>query len=171
MQLSIVNMMHKRFVIIIAFMTLIGCTTKLAPSYDKNVVEQLSQLNVDTMVLMATISDGTSGDTFESRVENYNNLIGRLDALALSAGARPVPASNIYSSISESLKKRGIANIPFDETKPASVYPITKISETITMIRNTDKKQGITQYEADTFKNQVQIYFDQAITYENFLQR
>ena len=38
-------------------------------------------------------------------------------------------------------------------------------------MRDTDRKQGLTAFEVGAFKGQATIYFDQAITYENFLQR
>jgi hypothetical protein len=38
-------------------------------------------------------------------------------------------------------------------------------------MRDVDKKQGVTAFEVAAFKGQVVIYLDQALTYENFLER
>jgi hypothetical protein len=46
-----------------------------------------------------------------------------------------------------------------------------EISKTMTKMRDTDKKQGVTEFEVRAFKGQVVIYLDQAITYETFLER
>jgi hypothetical protein len=94
-----------------------------------------------------------------------------LDALAVLAGARPTPKTKIGDTISKLLEKRGTPPLDDDETTPASAHAIKKISETVARMRDTDKKQGVTATEVKAFKNQAVIYFDQAITYESFLQR
>lgn len=154
-----------------ALLSITGCATQLAPPYDKNVAEGLSAANTEVMILMATASQGTDKNTFSSREEKYNALIGRLDALALSAGARPMPKNKVTDAINKLLEKRGGKPIDDDDATPPSAHSIKKIAETLAVMRNTDKKQGVTSYEAQAFKGQLVIYLDQAITYENFLQR
>lgn len=157
--------------VLAAFLSLTGCATQLAPPYDKKVADGLVSISIETMTLLAATSQGTDKSTFSSRKDKYNTLIGRLDALAISAGARPMPKNKVTDAINMLLEKRGRKPIDYDDSTPPSAHSIQKISETLTKMRDTDEKQGITALETQAFKGQVIIYFDQAITYENFLQR
>jgi len=162
---------YMRVLLVAALLSIAGCATQLAPPYDKNVAEGLTAANTEAMTLMAAASQGTDKSTFSSREEKYNALIGKLDALALSAGARPMPKNKVTDAINKLLEKRGGKAIDDDDGTPPSAHSIKRIAETLTKMRDTDKKQGVTAFEAQAFKGQLVIYFDQAITYENFLQR
>lgn len=162
---------YSRFLAIAALLTLVGCATQLAPPYDKTVADGLRAANIETMTLLASASQGTDKNTFSSREEKYNTLIGKLEALALWAGARPMPKNKVTDAVNKLLEKRGGQPIDDDDSTPPSAHAIKKIAETLTKMRDTDRKQGVTAYESLAFKGQIVIYFDQAITYENFLQR
>ena len=159
------------FFAITALLFLAGCTTQLAPSYDKAVVDGLNTTNTETMTLLASMSGGTKAADYSSRAPQYTVLIGKLDALAILAASRPIPKNKISDAVNKVLEKRGTAPVTEDDATPPSAHAIQKISETIAKMRDTDKKQGVTATEVMAFKGQVTIYFDQAITYENFLQR
>lgn len=152
-------------------LSLFGCATQLAPPYDKALVDGLYTVNTETMILLATASGGTKPDTFSTREEKYNALIGQLDALAILAAARPVPKNKVTEAINQLLEKRGSETVVEDDATPPSAHAIKKISETLSKMRDTDRKQGVTATEVQAFRGQAVIYFDQAITYENFLQR
>jgi hypothetical protein len=152
---------------IVIFIT--GCTIKLAPDYDKDLVDTLIVTNAKTMEFFASIVDGTKAEEFSKREKTYNKLIGQFDALALQAGARPIPNNDITEKINRHLEDRGI-NVVDDGTGP-SATAMQKISETLQKLRSTDKKQGVTRLEVAAFKGQVSIYMDQALTYEQFLER
>lgn len=156
---------------IAALLFVAGCATQLAPSYDKSVVDGLYSANTDTMTLLASVVSGTKPDDYGSRAEKYATLVGRLDALAILAGSRPIPKNKVSDTINKFLEKRGADPIAEDDSTPPSAHAIKKISETVAKMRDTDKKQGVTATEVTAFKGQATIYFDQAITYENFLQR
>jgi hypothetical protein len=162
---------YTHFLLVAIFLAMAGCSTQLAPPYDKNVAEGLSAASTETMTLLATASQGTENSTFSSREEKYNELIGKIEALALSAGARPMPKNKVTDSINKVLNNRGGKPIENDDSTPPSAHSIKKIADALTKMRDTDKKQGVTAYEVRAFKGQILIYFDQAITYENFLQR
>lgn len=149
----------------------VSCSANLAPPFDKKVADGLDAVNIEIMTLFATTSQGTNKDTFPSREEKYNSVIGKLDALALSAGARPIPKNSVTQAINHLLDERQGKPLADQGSTPPDAYSINKISETITEMRETDRKQGVTSYEAQAFKRQASIYLDQAITYENFLQR
>lgn len=160
-----------RVFVVAAFLSIAGCATQIAPHYDKNVVEGLNSATTEAMTFMATASQGTDKSVFFSREEKYNALIGKLDALALSAGARPMPKNKVTDAVNKLLEKRGGKAINDDDATPPSAHSIKRIAETLTKMRDADKKQGVTAFEVQAFKMQLVIYFDQAITYENFLQR
>lgn len=160
-----------RFFLLCTSLLLSACAVQLAPSYDKSVVEQLNGVNTATMTLLASVANGTKADDFASRSASYTSLIGQLDALAILAGARPMPKNKVNDAINKALEKRGIASMGEDDATPPSAHAVKKIAETISKMRDTDMKQGITAFEVRAFKGQAAIYLDQAITYENFLQR
>lgn len=150
---------------------LAACATQLAPPYDKAVVDGLNAASTATMTFLASASPGTDKATFPAREPEYNALIGRLEALAIEAGARPMPKNKITDLVNRLLEKRGGQPLADDQETPPSAHAIKRIADTLTKMRDTDRKQGVTAYEAQAFKNQCVIYFDQALTYENFLQR
>lgn len=156
---------------LIALLFMAGCATQLAPSYDKTVVEGINTVNTEAMTLLASVTAGTKPEDYNSRSEKYTALIGKLDSLTILAGARPIPKNKVSDVINKYLEKRGTAPITEDDATPPSAHAIKKISETFAKMRDTDKKQGVTATEVLAFKGNATIYFDQAITYENFLQR
>jgi hypothetical protein len=52
-----------------------GCAVKLAPNYDRILVDGLAKANEDAMILFASASSSTPG-TFDKRENVYNGLIG-----------------------------------------------------------------------------------------------
>lgn len=148
-----------------------ACTMPLAPAYDKAVSEALNAANTDAMTLFASLSLGVQKQDFPHRAEQYAQVIGKLDALAISANARPVPKNAVTDKVNAVLDKTLPATIESSDARLPSVVAIRKITETVIKMRDTDLKQGLTTYEVIAFKQQASIYFDQAITYENFLQR
>lgn len=159
---------HPLLLITLIFM-LTGCAAKLAPNYDRALVEGLTTSNIAVMEFLAFVSGGTQKDTFDQRKYKYANLIGRFDALAIQARTRPVPKHTITDKMNDYLSNRGVPMLDDSDTPSASA--MAKISETLVKMKNTDQKQGITTIEVQTFKNQVIIYLDQALTYESFLDR
>lgn len=146
-----------------------ACTTTLAPNYDKAIVDGLVSANQKSMEIFASTSSGTSNSDYDKRKKTYNSLIGSIDALAIQAKARPVPKNKITEKVNEYLRSRGVEAIEGEDAPSATA--LEKISETITKMRDTDKKQGLTAFEVKAFKGLTVIYLDQALTYESFLER
>jgi hypothetical protein len=164
--LSVFNRYH--VVLCGLLLVLAGCATQLVPFYDKAIVDGLTAVNVDTMELMAAASGGTSKETFAQREGRYNRIIGNFDALALQASARPMPSNSLPKALEKMAEKRGI-------TGPMQIVPsaiaFDEIAKTITKMRDTDRKQGVTAMEVQAFRGQALIYLDQALTYEAALER
>jgi hypothetical protein len=153
----------------VALVLAIGaCTTQLAPLYDHALVEGLTSVNAKTMELMASASDGTTKETFANRENQYNNVIGSLDALALQAAARPAPTNHLVTAINTMGEAPGASD---ERQVVSSSTALMEISKTVSRMREIDKKQGITGREVRAFKGQVLIYMDQALTYEAALER
>lgn len=146
-----------------------ACAARLAPSYDKTLVDGITTVNTNVMELFASVSSGTKAATYSKRQATYDKLIGQLDALAIQANARPEPKSKITQAVNEALRKRGIPVV--DSSGTPSAAALDAISGTLAKMKQTDKKQGLTAFEVKAFKGQVAIYMDQALTYENFLNR
>lgn len=146
-----------------------ACATKLAPNYDKALVDGLISTNVKLMEFFASTSSGTTKDTFATRTNTYSNIIGRLDALVIQSRARPIPTNDITKKVNEYLEKKGVQILDGGDTPSATA--LEKISETMSKMRDTDIKQGVTAFEVAAFKGQVVIFMDQAMTYESFLER
>lgn len=146
-----------------------ACVTTLAPSYDQAIVDGLGSTSQKLMEFFASTSSGTSASSFDGRASTYNKLIGTLDALAIQARARPIPKNKVTEKVNEVLARRGIDVL--DGGDAPSAVAMDKISETMTKMRDVDKKQGVTAFEVKAFKGQVAIYLDQAITYESYLER
>jgi hypothetical protein len=157
--------------LVVFLFLLSGCATQLAPAYDKAVVDGLLVANTEVMTLLAKGSQGTSQSTFSERENAYNTIVGKFDGLVIQAAARPIPKTKVSERINGVLEKRGIEPLQDDDATPPSVQPLKKVVESLTKMRDTDKKQGLTATEVLAFKGQIVILLDQATTYENFLQR
>jgi hypothetical protein len=165
------RLMCARPLVLSLCLSLLACVAQLAPAYDKTIVDELNAANVEAMTLFASTSGGTAKETFPSRADKYNALVGKLDALAIAAGARPVPKNHVTETINTLLIARGGQGLSEDLSTPPSAHAIQRVSDTVAKMRDTDKAQGLMALEVQAFRGQAVIYLDQAITYENFLQR
>lgn len=151
------------------FLLLGACVTQLAPDYDRALVERLNTTNVSLMEFFASASPGVKQNSFNDRKPTYDSLVGMLDALVIQARSRPVPQNSITEKVNAALEKRGVQILDDGDTPSATA--LEQISKTMVKMRDTDLKQGVTAFEVAAFKGQVSIYMDQAMTYENFLER
>ncbi len=145
-----------------------SCAVNLAPRYDQVIADGLATLNTRAMWFFASTSFGTTSETFAQREQAYNELIGGSDALMIYSKARPMPKNSMTEKVNAYLAQRGVAAL--DDQAP-SATALENIAKTFTKMRDTDKKQGVSGLEVAAFKGQVVIFLDQAITYENFLER
>lgn len=149
-----------------------GCAVSLAPKFDQTIIDNLSSTSTEIFQLVASISDGAKKDDYSTREAQYNHLIGELDALDLQIEARPMPKNKsvdkIISKVNDRLRQKGVGTIDANETAP-SATAIKHITENITKMKETDKLQGLTKTEVLAFKNNIQLFLDQALTYESFL--
>ena len=149
-----------------------SCAVSLSPRFDQNIIDELSASSTEVFQLMADISEGTSNADFDKRNDEYNSVIGRLEALQLQIKARPVPKNKILEKtlgkVNRRLQERGMTTVAVTDTTP-SATAVKHIIENISKMKATDKRQGVTATELKAFKGNVQIYLDQALTYESYL--
>lgn len=81
-----------------------ACSIQLAPPPDQALLDGIQQVNRKIMEMYASASMGASRDTFPTRVEQYNRIIGTLDALALQAKSRPMPDAKTQERIARALQ-------------------------------------------------------------------
>ncbi|MCP1399868.1 hypothetical protein [Achromobacter insolitus] len=86
---------------------LTACSIQLAPRSDQALLDGIQQVNKQIMEVYASASMGASRDTFPMRVEQYNRIIGTLDALALQAKSRPMPDAKTQGRIAQALRDLG----------------------------------------------------------------
>lgn len=147
---------------------LMGCQATLAPAYDQAIVEKVTESSELTMRFFAELDGGTDSESFFVRQSTYDKLIGAFESLKLQAKARPVPNNMAMDKINASLQARGSSAITGDYP---SAFAFEQIAETFKKMKQTDRDNGIKPLALQAFKGQVEIFLDQAITYESFLKR
>jgi len=144
-------------------MAISGCAVQLAPGYDPSIVSGLEEANEETMALFAGVSSGVGRGTFSRREDSYNRIIGKLEALRVSAQARPSASGALF------LRGRTAGDIPTLESPTPGV--LTTASQTITTMRDTDRSAGLTPFVVQGFRQSYELSMQQALTYEKALQR
>jgi len=152
-----------------ALVTLTSCMTQLAPSYDLALYTGLTETNSKIMELFASVSSGTEKKTFKEREATYNNLIGRIDALAIQSRARPVPENKVTEKVNEYLESQGKQALTGGEAPSAAA--LDEVSKNLVRMKSQDDNKGLKPGAIATFKNAIVLSMDQAITYEAFLDR
>jgi len=159
-----------RIAILAVVLAVAGCGIRLAPNFDRTVVDGLAKANEDAMTLFAVVGSGTKPNTFPRRERTYDELIGKLDALRLQAQVRPNPqsppgAALIFSG-NASAQQRAT-----DAMSAPTPGIIVNMIKTVTMMRETDRRSGLLPIVVPNFKREFEISMEQAITYEKALER
>ena len=154
------------FLIVLGF--IVGCKATLAPAYDQAIVEKVTHNSELAMRFFAVVDSGTNRESFSLREPIYNDLIGAFESLELQAKARPVPENIALEKINELLQAKGSDAVSGEYP---SAFAFGKIAETFHKMKETDREKGLKPLALQAFKGQVEIFLDQAITYESFLKR
>ena len=151
------------------FFLLSACAIQLAPAFDQRIVDDLRTTSEAALVQYAAVGDGSDKAEFPEMEDDYNQLIGKLDAVRLMSQSRYFPAS----------PTRGLfrrfnpdANVKQSENYEApSVRSLTGLVSTLTALRDKHRDDGLTRSYVAASKNQFETYLDQAMTYERALER
>ncbi|MEC5383156.1 hypothetical protein VSX64_20225 [Aurantimonas sp. C2-6-R+9] len=144
-------------IILLSAVTLGGCAIRLAPSHDASLVQGLEQTTEKTMGLFAEVADGAERDTYPDRAAAYNEIIGKAEALRLSALVRPVPPPSFLSK----------------SDTGSSVTPeiLIEVIKTVRTMQRTDRTLGLRSSLVQGFKQSFETSMAQALFYEKALQR
>jgi hypothetical protein len=156
--------------ILVICVALAGCALRLAPNYDRSIVDGLARANEEAMTLFASLVSGAPKDTFARREQIYDELIGRFDALRLQAQVRPAPQTSAPAALIFGNNPQAQQRIADAAAAPTADILATLI-RTMTMMRETDRKQGLQPIVVQTFKREFEISMQQALTYEKALER
>ena len=99
---------------------LAGCGVRLAPNYDRSIIDGLGRANEETMTLFATVASGAPKNTFPARSQTYDELIGKFDALRLEAQVRPSPQTPAAATLISATTRRRSSRSP---TRPPRRRP------------------------------------------------
>ena len=161
---------HVLLAVLACLLLMAACTVRLAPDFDRGILDGLIKANEQTLVLFAAVSSGVKSNTFRDRVATYNGLVGRFDAARVQVLSRPAPQPMISQ-----LLGIGPSLDPRSEEIETFEAPTDKILETIVdtlkEMRDTDERRGLTPSVVKGFKRSYRTSIDQALTYEMALER
>ena len=114
-----------------------GCAIRLAPDYDRSIVDGLETSSEEAMTLFASVSEGVTSSSFSKREPTYNGLLGKLDALRLTAAARPSPQSIQGSTFFPAAQQ-----LPTQLNTPTPDV-LNTLVRTLSSMRSTDRSRGL----------------------------
>ncbi len=159
---------HLSFFTLLSVALLLGCQATLAPAYDQAIFEGVTKNSELAMQFFAEVEGGTESDFFFVREPTYNKLIGAFESLKIQARSRPIPNNKAVERINKMLRAKG--SEVSQEAYP-SAFAFERIAETFRKMKEFDSEDEMNPEVIETLKGQVEIYLDQAITYESFLKR
>ena len=159
---------YKGLLIVFSFLLLASCKTYLAPTYNQVIVDKATEATTETYLFLATVAGGSDNDTYFSRESTYNTLISKFETLNLLAKARPIPSNKTTQRINNLLAER---NSPSSSSDYPSAFAFNRIVENLVKMKETDQSSGLNPIVVEAFKGEIEIFLDQAITYESFLKR
>lgn len=148
--------------------TLFGCQATLAPAYDQAIVDGVTENTELALRFFASVEGGTVTEEYKLRENTYNVLIGSFESLKIQSRARPMPDNEAVNRINEMLRDTGREAI--HENYP-SAFAFGRIAETFRKMKEFDSEGPMNVEVIESLKGQVEIYLEQAITYESFLKR
>lgn len=154
---------------LLCFFLMNGCVTMVPPPYDKGLSDEIASVNAAIMRFFASVSEGTSADSYKDREEKYNILIGKLDALIIEARSRPTPEKKVLEEVSSCLKC-GNVSITRDITE-VSPLAISEVKKKMVEMRKADKDKGLKDDVLRDYETYIKKNIKEALIYENCLER
>ena len=170
---STIALNQSRCVLLVFFaclLLLVGCTVKLAPDFDRAILDGLIKTNEQTLVHFAAVSLGVKSANFGEREATYNSLIGKFDALRIQVLSRPTPQPMLARLLG--IGASGASKPDDIEVFAAPTAKIlVKVIGTLIKMRDTDRDIGLSSFIVEGFKRSYEASIDQALTYEKALER
>jgi hypothetical protein len=148
-----------------------GCAAKLSPDYDKVTFASLSDLNVKTETLFASLSGGGSTHDFPTFQATYAQLIGGFSAARISTSNRQTPP------LSASPQVKALCGSEPESCVNPTPYHLEKVITLLTKMRNTHQSgklpgELVAGFNgAGGFKGQYEIEMGRVLAFESALQR
>jgi hypothetical protein len=150
---------------------LAGCAAKLAPDYEKAIVDSLTSANEGAMTLLASASPSAPKGTFAKREEACNSVIGKFEAVRVQVGTCPAPAVSPAVTRIINIGQSGGDQKQLEIPAAPTSEIIARIVVGLTMMRDTDRGSGLPAMLIPGFKRESEALIEQALTYEKQLQR
>jgi hypothetical protein len=148
-----------------------GCTAKLAPDYERAIVDGLTKANEEAMTLFASVSPSAPKGTFSKREASYNSVIGKFEAVRMQVSTRPVPDVNPFITRILNVKQADGGQKQLEIPAAPTSEIVARIALGFTVMRDTDKAQGLPAMLVPGFKREYESLIELALTYEKQLQR
>lgn len=168
MHLGFIRKKFSSLPILLVFLFFSSCQVTLAPAYDQAIVDTVTKSSELAMRFFAEVEGGTQTEFFVNREATYNQLIGVFESLKIQSRARPIPDNKTVERINQMIQAKGAEAI--HEAYP-SAFAFERIAETFRKMKEFDSEDAMDAEFIAILKGQVEIYLDQAITYESFLKR
>ncbi len=149
---------------------LAACTVRLAPDFDRGILNGLIKANEQTLVHFAAVSAGVTSGTFQKREATYNGLIGQFDAVRVQVLSRPTPRPMIAKLLGIGVSQ-GSRPDEIEILEAPTAQILETVIDTLTVMRDTDGDNGLTPRKVEGFKRSYETSIDQALTYEKALER
>ncbi|WP_158660357.1 hypothetical protein [Paraburkholderia caribensis] len=80
-------------------------TPESGPAYDQHIVDEIRRITEELMTVYAVTGMGVKKDTFDKRVDRYNQIIGSIDAIIIMSESRSVPDPATQKVLKSSLSE------------------------------------------------------------------
>ena len=158
--------------LLIAGLALAGCGVRLAPNYDRDIIDGLARANEDALTLFASVANGAPPGTYSRRVDAYNALQGKLESVGAMVKARGTPQAPATGIALLGVVGVQNAQQQADQVMQPSTGPnIEAMIRIVNLMRNDDSKNRLSALSVMTLKNNFSAEMNQALTYEKFLNR
>lgn len=153
---------------------LLGCTVQLAPDYEEIIVQGLKEYNDALMTHMVSVRGGTEPGLESDERKVYDRLKGQGDSLIMLVKVRPEPHPAFLRwlgrSAADDIGDDGAADdVSFLEVPTGD--QIEGILAQLNEMRRKDRDSGLNPGEYQLYKNAIDIYMRNALTYEMALKR
>lgn len=137
-----------------------SCAIRLTPAYNRQIISGLNNANIGAMTLFVSLSDGARKSQSARYRDQYDELIGILNALEMLILIRPTPErpSGLVAAV--------LGNPTLDLAGEPPVEPIQGMARIVEQIRDQHAATGLTATEIEGMEKMWRVYMDQALTFE-----
>lgn len=144
-----------------------GCAVKLAPDYDKAILDGLTTANQSAMVLFAAAESGP----YSKREAAYDETIGQLAAVQVQIKARGTPAPPpLLTRLATAADNKSAADKISDALEAPTAGDVVTLIRIMNVARRDDQNGHLKQ-RLDFHVEAFAIQMAQALAYEKALQR